>query len=87
VPEHLANALAASECLRHVAPLKLACPPLLVLYGLAPRGGPSAGLLEASSTPFSLNPPPASLKGSSSKAFGGKGFWRPVDDAHSPLTS
>ena len=27
VPEHLANALAASECLRHVAPLKLACPP------------------------------------------------------------
>ena len=25
VPEHLANALAASECLRHVAPLKLAC--------------------------------------------------------------
>ena len=31
VPEHLANALAASECLRHVAPLKLACPPLSVL--------------------------------------------------------
>src|SRR6202035_6176104 len=30
VPEHLANALAASECLRHVAPLKLACPPLLI---------------------------------------------------------
>ena len=31
VPEHLANALAASECLRHVAPLKLSlaafCPP------------------------------------------------------------
>ena len=26
VPENLANALAASECLRHVAPLKLACP-------------------------------------------------------------
>ena len=30
VPENLANALAASECLRHVAPLKLACPPLLI---------------------------------------------------------
>src|ERR1700722_14818235 len=30
VPENLANALAASECLRHVAPLKLACLPLLI---------------------------------------------------------
>ncbi len=30
VPEYLANALAARECLRHVAPLKLACPPLSV---------------------------------------------------------
>src|SRR6202020_3152020 len=30
VPEHLANALAASECLRHVAPLKLALPAAVV---------------------------------------------------------
>src|SRR6202453_3320219 len=42
VPEHLANALAARECLRHVAPLKLACPPLLTPRAGA-RFGNSAG--------------------------------------------
>src|ERR1700722_18510691 len=50
VPEHLANALAARECLRHVAPLKLACRRCRSSHAHARAGSP-AGLLRASPTP------------------------------------
>ena len=56
VPENLANALAASECLRHVAPLKLACPPFVVPYAPGRAADRKAGLPGASpNAPFSLH--------------------------------
>src|ERR1700722_14575676 len=72
VPEHLANALAARECLRHVAPLKLACPPLLIQRART-RVGNSAGLLgtRRRRRPSHSNPC-GCLKGSWSKSLGGR---------------
>src|ERR1700728_2420050 len=77
VPEHLANALAASECLRHVAPLKLACPPLSI------RTRPDARLefgwvLEASSSTLPLT---QTCTGQPQRLLL-KVSWRPVNDAH-----
>src|ERR1700733_6626661 len=57
VPEHLANALAARECLRHVAPLKLAC--RCRSSHAHARAGSPAGLLRASPTPLVIKPSPA----------------------------
>ena len=81
VPEHLANALAASECLRHVAPLKLACPPPMSLGRASDLRLVLLGRVAVADAPLTQT------STGSLKRLLLKGFWRPVDDAHSPQTS
>src|SRR3984957_20108612 len=82
VPEHLANALAASECLRHVAPLKLALPAAVV----PTRQGCASSLRPVFLGRVADAPSHSNFHRQSQKALL-KVSWRPVDDAPPPQTS